>query len=214
VDERPGARAVTEQILAECVQRARRLIGGEQRRLLGITGGPGAGKSTLASWLAEALGADAVVVPLDGFHLAQAELRRLGREDRKGAPDTFDAAGYVALLRRLRHPDARTVYAPQFRREIEEPIAGAIPVGAGVPLVITEGNYLLVREGPWAQIRSLLDEVWFLDIDEDLRLTRLTDRHVRFGRDRVTARRRALGSDQRNAELIAETWRWADFVIS
>jgi pantothenate kinase len=205
---------MTEQILAECVARARRLMVAGERRLLGITGGPGAGKSTLAGRLAEALDADAVVVPMDGFHLAQMELRRLGREERKGAPDTFDAAGYVALLRRLRHPDAPIVYAPQFHREIEEPIAGAIPVAAGVPLVVTEGNYLLLREGPWAQIRSLLDEVWFLDVDEDVRLTRLVDRHVQFGRDPATARRRATGSDQRNAEWIAPTWVWADVVIS
>jgi pantothenate kinase len=204
---------VTEQILAECIQRAQRLIAAEQRRLLGITGGPGAGKSTLAGQLAEAVGEDAVVVPMDGFHLAQAELRRLGREDRKGAPDTFDVSGYVALLRRLRYPDAPIVYAPRFDREIEEPIAGAIPVPARVPLVITEGNYLLVREGPWAQIRALVDEIWYLDVEDEVRLSRLVDRHLKFGRDRLTARRRATGSDQRNARLIVATRVDADVVI-
>src|SRR5262245_1678528 len=109
----------------ELVARAAGLVSGGARRLLGVCGAPGAGKSTLAGALATALGRRAVVAPMDGFHLAQAELDRLGRADRKGAPDTFDAAGYVALLRRLRTATEPVVYAPRFHREIEEPIAGA-----------------------------------------------------------------------------------------
>ena len=89
---------------------------------------------------------------MDGFHLANVELERLGRRGRKGAPDTFDSAGYVALLRRLlAQADDEIVYAPEFRREIEEPIANAIPVFAPTQLVITEGNYLLLDDGPWAR---------------------------------------------------------------
>ena len=136
------------------------------RCLLGLTGVPGAGKSTLAARLAAHAGASAIAVPMDGFHLANAELARLGRRERKGAPDTFDAAGYVALLRRLRDPVVgEVVYAPAFHREIEEAIAGEIAVPADVPLVITEGNYLLLN-GPWAAVRPLLDEVWFVEGDE------------------------------------------------
>jgi pantothenate kinase len=147
--------------LAELVERARRLIQPRRRRILGITGAPGAGKSTVAEALVAALDGDAVLVPMDGFHLANAELERLGRRDRKGAVDTFDAVGYAALLRRLRDPEEECVYAPIFRREIEEPIAGAIPVPRRVPLVVTEGNYLLIDRGGWAPVRGLLDEVWF-----------------------------------------------------
>ncbi|HEX8629411.1 MAG TPA: nucleoside/nucleotide kinase family protein, partial [Catenuloplanes sp.] len=158
-------------------------------------------------------GLPAVGVPMDGFHLADAALDALGRRDRKGAVDTFDAHGYLALLRRLRGPDPATVYAPEFRREIEEPIAGAVPVAPSVPLVITEGNYLLVDDDPWGQLNGLLDETWYLDVDEPERLRRLVDRHMAYGRDEATARARALGSDQRNAELIIATRVRADLLV-
>ncbi|MFD7557271.1 MULTISPECIES: nucleoside/nucleotide kinase family protein [unclassified Streptomyces] len=184
------------------------------RRILGIAGPPGAGKSTLAARLAEALGPEtAVVVPMDGFHLARAELARLGRADRKGAPDTFDAAGYVALLRRLRGSDGATVYAPAFDRSIEEPIAGSIPVDPDVALVITEGNYLLHDAGEWAEVRPLLDEAWYLAPEEDLRLRRLIDRHVRHGKDPEHARAWVARSDEPNALLIARGRHRADLVV-
>lgn len=183
------------------------------RRILGITGAPGAGKSTVARRLVDALGGAAVLVGMDGYHLAQAELQRLGRTDRKGAPDTFDAAGYVALLRRLRTPEAGTVYAPEFRRSIEEPIAGAVPVPPGVPLVITEGNYLLLDTAPWSAIRGLLDEVWFLAPDERTRHAWLTARHRRYGRTAEQATERTTGDDERNARLIAPTANRADLIL-
>src|SRR3954471_6465789 len=147
--------------LDHLASRAQALAVMGSRRLLGICGAPGAGKSTLAERLVAALGDRAVLVGMDGFHLAQRELRRLGREQRKGAPDTFDAAGYVDLIRRLRcngpdQVDAETVYAPEFRRELEEPIACAVPVAPEVPLVVTEGNYLLLPDHPWSTLRGLL----------------------------------------------------------
>lgn len=124
---------------------------------------------------------------MDGFHLAQAVLERTGRADRKGVPDTFDAAGYVALLRRLREPrQGPAVYAPVFDRSLEEPIAGSIPVPP--PLVITEGNYLLHDAGEWALVRPLLDEVWYLDPEHEHRLQRLIDRHIKHGKDPVATR--------------------------
>ncbi|CAN5760509.1 hypothetical protein BH24ACT15_BH24ACT15_11780 [soil metagenome] len=122
------------------VERARELLASGRRTVLGITGAPGAGKSTLARALAVELGESARLVAMDGFHLAEAELRRLGRHDRKGAPDTFDVCGYVAMLRRLRTSTDPVVYAPRFERAIEEPIACAVAVRREVPLVITEGN--------------------------------------------------------------------------
>jgi pantothenate kinase len=199
--------------IEEAVAHARRLASSGGRRLLGITGPPGGGKSTLASTIAVELGDHASLVRMDGFHLAQAELVRLGREDRKGAIDTFDAAGYVALLRRLRDASEDVVYAPEFRREIEEPIAGAVAVSCDVPLVITEGNYLLVDEGEWGAVRSLLDEAWFVTTSEETRLRWLVQRHIDYGKAPDAARAWALGSDQRNAQVVDATKARADALV-
>ncbi|MEK8027557.1 nucleoside/nucleotide kinase family protein [Pseudaquabacterium rugosum] len=201
----------TTALPAEALARARALAVPGSRRILGLVGPPGAGKSTVAAALAAALGERAVLVPMDGFHLAQAELERLGRAGRKGAPDTFDSAGYVALLRRLRQPVAgETVYGPTFRREIEEPIACAIGVAPEVPLVITEGNYLLMDETDapgthWAGVRPLLDEVWYVDVDDALRTQRLVARHEHHGRSPQAARDWVAGTDEPNARRIAAT---------
>ncbi|SEF33119.1 nucleoside/nucleotide kinase family protein [Variovorax sp. NFACC27] len=192
----------------ESATRLQALMAGGQRRLLGLVGAPGAGKSTLAAALLQAVGADrAQVVPMDGFHLANVELQRLGRAGRKGAPDTFDSAGYVALLQRLREqrPDGDIVYAPEFRREIEEPVAGAIAVLPSTQLVITEGNYLLHDVGPWAGAAAMLDEVWYVDIDDALREERLVRRHQQFGRSAEEARAWVASTDAPNARLIAAT---------
>jgi pantothenate kinase len=197
----------------QLLKRAERLADRGGRQILGITGAPGAGKSTLAEELATALGERARLVGMDGFHLADAELRRLGRHDRKGAPDTFDAEGYVALLRRLRAADGPVVYAPFFDRSLEAAIAGSLPVPRDVPLVITEGNYLLLEDGAWAAIRPLLDECWYVDTDEEERLERLIARHERFGRSPREARERSVGPDQRNAEAIAATKHRADLLV-
>ena len=192
-------------MLADALRlRLDRLLARGGRRIVGVAGAPGSGKSTLAAAVAAEFGARVAVVPMDGFHLAQAELERLGRAARKGAPDTFDAAGYVALLRRLRACGEETVYAPAFRREIEEPVAGAIAVEAAVPLVVTEGNYLLF-EGPWAPVRGLLDESWFLDTDETARDAWLLARHVSFGRSAEAARAWIDATDAPNARLIAQS---------
>lgn len=208
---------VTEDDLAPLVERARGLVAGARpRRLLGLAGAPGVGKSSVAAAVVAALAPAAVLVPMDGFHLAAAELDRLGRHERKGAPDTFDAAGYACLLHRLRRPEpgaGGTVWAPRFDRSIEEPIAGAIPVEPDLPLVLTEGNYLLVPDGPWAQVRQLLDEVWFLERDEAVRLDRLTTRHAAYGRPYPEAAARAREVDQRNADLIAGTRDRADLIV-
>jgi pantothenate kinase len=198
----------------EAIDRARALAARGRRTLLGITGPPGGGKSTLARAIADDLGDRARLVGMDGFHLAQAELVRLRRQDRKGALDTFDGAGYVALLRRLRDATDAVVYAPEFRREIEEPINAAVAVPADVPLVITEGNYLLVDEGPWAQVRELLDEAWYVVQDEETRLRLLIERHIEFGKEPDFARQWVMRSDQRNAELIATTQARADVLVS
>ena len=206
----------TEPSLETLVARARDLVAAattSDRRILGITGSPGAGKSTLATTIVRALGSDAVYLPMDGYHLAQAELERLGRADRKGAPDTFDGAGFVALLRRLRSEETGPVYAPAFERSIEEPIAGAIGVFPDVPLVVTEGIYLLLDTPPWTEVRSLLDEAWFVDLDPEVRLARLIERHIRFGRTPDAAREWVMRSDEANARLVERTMGRADLVV-
>ncbi|MET7739416.1 nucleoside/nucleotide kinase family protein [Streptomyces sp. NPDC005385] len=202
----------------ELVERAASLVRPGRRALLGIAGAPGSGKSTLARRLVRRLDATGALgvahVPMDGFHLADAELDRLGRRDRKGAPDTFDAAGYAALLRRLREDEEEDlVYAPGFERDLEQPLAGAVPVPRSARLIVTEGNYLLLRDSAWARAREQLDEVWFCDLEDAERVRRLVARHEEFGKDHDTALAWVLGPDQRNADLIAATRDRADLIV-
>ena len=198
--------------MPELVARAQRLAGEGARVLLGIAGAPGAGKSSLAAALVEALGDSAVLVPMDGFHLDDAVLAALGRRDRKGAPDTFDADGYVHLLRRLRERSGDVVYAPVFRREHELAVAAALAVPRRVPLVVTEGNYLLA-DGAFEPVRTLLDQTWFLDVDPVVRRERLVARHVAHGRTPGAAEQWVAASDDVNADLVERTRSRADLVV-
>ncbi|KQR16935.1 nucleoside/nucleotide kinase family protein [Cellulomonas sp. Leaf334] len=191
------------------------LLASGPRRILGIVGAPGAGKSTVAAQVADAVGPAAVVVPMDGFHLAQTELERIGRADRKGAPDTFDADGFVALLTRLRIADGTggIVYAPEYRRDLRNPVAGAIAVPPEARLVVVEGNYLLLDAHGFAPVAALLDESWFLAPDDALRLVRLVARHEAFGKSPEAARAWSHGPDENNARLVAATAVRADVVV-
>ena len=186
------------------------------RTILGITGCPGCGKSTLAERLVARLDPEAhwvVRVPMDGFHLANAALDRLGRRQRKGAIDTFDAFGYLALLRRIRTELGNTVYAPDFERALEQPLAANIAIDPDVRLVITEGNYILSATWPWPEIRELMGEVWYVELDETVRRDRLTARHVAFGKSRPEALRWVEEVDEPNARQIASTRHLADLLV-
>lgn len=186
------------------------------RVILGITGAPGAGKTTMATNLRtelEKTGISAVNVPMDGFHLADEALQRLHRLDRKGAIDTFDAAGYVALLKRIRAGEPDVIYAPNFERTLEQPIAGSIAIMPDTQVVITEGNYLTSPMSPWNQIPDLVDEIWHCRVDPELRHERLIERHIAFGKDPEAARRWVLTVDEVNATQVESWSHRADLII-
>ena len=192
----------------------RHRLDGGRRTLLGITGAPGSGKSTFAARLQQEFGPEvAVVVPMDGFHLGNAIIDGTPLRQRKGAMDTFDVGGYVSLLRRLVRRDEEVVYAPEFRRALDEPVAASIAVPASASLVITEGNYLLADTPEWKDVRAQLDEVWFMDTPPAVRLARLVGRHVEFGMERGAAEAWASGPDEANARLIEATRPAADRII-
>ena len=188
-----------------------RLLSTGVRQIIGITGAPGTGKSTFASGLADALGRErSIVVPMDGFHLANKIIDGTALRDRKGAIDTFDVGGYVSLLQRLRSRDEPMVYAPSYRRGLEEPIAASIAVPEDIDFVITEGNYLLSTEPSWRRIRSLVDEIWFVETPHQLRVDRLIARHVAFGMGEEAATAWATGPDETNARYVESTKQLAD----
>jgi len=187
-----------------------------RRSILGITGAPAAGKSTYAEQLTAKLIADGhrvALVPMDGYHLAQSVLEERGLADVKGAPQTFDGYGFVALLRRLKEAPDEQIWAPRFDRGLEDSIAATIGVAPDVTLVVTEGNYLLLDEIPWATVRMLLDQCWYVEVPEQLRRSRLETRHRLYGRSPEEARERTYGTDERNAQLIAATAPAADAIV-
>ena len=205
--------------LDQLTARALGLIRPGARSLLGVSGSPGAGKTTLAVALVERVNAEvgpgtAVHLPMDGFHLANATLDDLGRRGRKGSLDTFDGWGFVGLLRRLRDETAHAVYAPSFHREVDEPVAGEIAIPAGAALVVVEGNYLLVDSEPWDQVQPLLAESWFCVTAAEERLLRLVSRHTEHGRTPAAAAAWATEVDEANARLIESTRERADLLVS
>ncbi|SNU01135.1 hypothetical protein SAMN06298212_10746 [Ruaniaceae bacterium KH17] len=201
--------------LPSLVARAEALLAAQpgERVIIGIVGCPGSGKSALAEALARTI-PGAAWVPMDGYHLADAELVRLGRRERKGAIDTFDAHGYLALLRRIRTETSTIVYAPEFDRRIEQPVAGAIPVLPETRVIITEGNYLLDDAEPWPEVREALDEVWFRDVADVVRQERLIARHVQFGKAPDFAREWVATVDEPNAQRIIAGAAHADVLVN
>jgi len=218
----PSAHLVDPAHLADLVARASGLVCAQRRTLLGIAGAPGAGKTTLAEELVGALradppgglGAEAVAhLPMDGFHLADVQLDRLRLLGRKGAPETFDARGYCAVLDRFLADDGHRIFVPGFERQLEQPLAAAIAIEPGARLVVTEGNYLLLDEEPWSQVRERFAEVWFVDIPDEERRRRLVARHIEFGKPCAAAQAWALGPDQANADRVVASRERADLVL-
>lgn len=203
---------VIELSVGEAIERATTLAG-SGRALLGIVGCPGSGKSTLSAAIVAGV-SSSVVVPMDGFHMLNDELVRLGRRHRKGAPDTFDVEAYVSLLERVRRQSAgQLLTAPRYDRAASAPVADAINVDSGAALVITEGNYLLLEYSPWSAVRPLLDEVWFVDVDDAVRVSRLIARHIEFGKSPDEAVEWVMRSDEANAAVVAATRDRADVVV-
>jgi pantothenate kinase len=208
--------------LDELLRRIAQLQAPAATVIIGVVGAPGAGKSTLVEQLMMQLNAGQespelqryAHVPMDGYHLADVELTRLGRLDRKGAPDTFDAYGYAALLQRLREPHDGVVYAPGFERTLEQPIAGAIPVFPTATTILTEGNYLLLDTPGWREVREQCTEVWYCEQDDEVRIERLIERHVRFGKSPAAAAEWVAQVDEPNAHLIRSTRDRADLVVT
>jgi pantothenate kinase len=186
-----------------------------ERVLIGIIGKPGAGKSTLSKFLMAKLPKEFVtVVPMDGYHLSNKVLKDLKRADRKGAPDTFDVAGFISLVKRIRTEQTQIIYYPIFDRAIEESIAAQGVVTSATKVVIIEGNYLLHDDGGWEVCNDLLDESWMVDVDDDKRISRLISRHIAYGKDPEAAKAWAKGTDEVNAKLIERGRNRADFVVA
>lgn len=187
---------------------------GETRRIVAITGAPASGKSTLASELARRLTAQrhtAVVVPMDGFHLDNAVLADMGLGPRKGAPETFDVAGFIRLIRALK--SERDVYAPKFDRARDLSIGGAVAIPAATQFVIVEGNYLMLDEAPWRDLAPLWDVTARLEVAMPELRARLIHRWLSLNHTRMVATRRAEGNDIPNAQRVIDHALPCDFTF-
>ncbi len=189
-----------------------------QRYILGITGYPGAGKSTVSGSLVNGVNANikgdpAMVVPMDGYHFSNEKLHELKLADLKGIPETFDAHGFISLLERLRNDTTKNVYCPLFDRSIEASIQDAIVIEPKHKLCVVEGNYILLKKEPWSNCRKYFDEVWFLDVTFDTILPRLLDRHIQGGRTPEGAQAKVDSTDLPNARLVEETKIYADKLV-
>ena len=172
------------------------------RILIGLVGKPGVGKSTLVEKIKNQFPGDEVsIISLDGYHLSNEILEANGARNRKGAPDTFDVQGFTELLQGVKVADS-DIRFPIFHREIEASVADEGVVPAAARIVVVEGNYLLSREFGWEKVADFLDYSYFLELDDGIRMQRLIERHVRFGKEPTAAREWAMGTDESNAKFI------------
>ncbi|HSZ42592.1 MAG TPA: nucleoside/nucleotide kinase family protein [Trebonia sp.] len=201
----PSGTVASDTAAREAVAAAQSAAG--RRIVLGLTGPPGAGKSTLAEFIVryaqERMGESwAAYFPMDGYHLSNAQLARLGLENRKGAPATFDVGGYVAMLSRLTSDSGEDVYVPEYDRSLHEPIAARLLVPAKARLIVTEGNYLALDEARWRNPRQFIDQLWYVEAPDPLREERLVARQLAGGREEEAAREWVAASDRPNGELV------------
>ncbi len=191
------------------------LEGSSPRTIIGIVGKPGAGKSTVVAEIQNQFESnDVAIIPMDGYHLSNEELIELGRRNRKGAPDTFDVSAFVSLLRSVRNEINKNHTFPIFHREIEASKEGEGLVPAGAKVVVVEGNYLFSQEYGWHEVFPLLDQSWFISIDDEIRMRRLIARHIAYGKTAQEAEEWSRGSDEMNARFIEKSANRAEKVIN
>jgi pantothenate kinase len=197
------------------IARVSELLNSPNRFILGIVGKPGVGKSTFSQFLSEHIASESIsILPMDGFHMSNEKLIELGRRDRKGAPDTFDVDDFAQSLAEVRNGHGSDIRFPIFEREIEASIADAGLIPAQAKLVVVEGNYLLHDAFGWEKIGDFLDESWFLDVDDELRMQRLVARHIQFGKTPEAANEWSRGTDEMNARLIEQSRSRATFTVA
>lgn len=200
------------QLLVEEI--ASLLQGSKPRTMIGIVGKPGAGKSTVVTEIQKQFSAEEVaIIPMDGYHLSNEELIKLGRRERKGAPDTFDVEGFISLITRVRNEIDKDHTFPIFHREIEASKADEGIVLRNTKVIVIEGNYLFSEEHNWSEVFPLLDQSWFIEIDDEIRMQRLITRHIKYGKTPQEAEEWSRGSDEENAKFIAKTASRAERII-
>ena len=204
----------TQEMLDDLTDRVDALPITGHRLLIAIAGPPAAGKSTLAAAIVASLNRDAqraCLVPMDGFHLDNRILMERGLLARKGAPETFDAAGFVQMVRRLITADE--VIVPVFDRENDIAVAGAQCVDIDTKIAVVEGNYLLLNEPPWAELAPLWNLSIYLDVPKAEIEKRSIQRWLDYGMAPKDAEARARSNDMRNADRVSDKGILADVVL-
>jgi len=190
------------------------LDGSKPRTIIGIVGKPGAGKSTVVAEIQKQFSPEEVaIIPMDGYHLSNDELIQLNRRDRKGAPDTFDVEGFTSLIAKVKNELDQEHTFPIFHREIEASKADEGRVSIKARVIVIEGNYLFSDEHNWSGVFPLLDQSWFIEIDDEVRMQRLIARHIKYGKSPQEAESWSKGSDEANAKFITETAHKAQRII-